>query len=180
MFCTISLSVGGAAINAVLCCSSPPRPLPAVRGGDVRAVAAGAGRGGRLRAAPALGRVPGLPAVPPLRPLLHVCSRRHLLLLPGRPPLPAGGTNHPGSLHLTPARRWFQRRFLKEAIIHFSFSLSQSCFCDHRNVWYLFLFAVWRRNSVDICVTAVVWRSQALCSRIKPSQLEVRFEKLSL
>lgn len=78
----------------------PPRPLPAVCGGDVRAVGAGVGRGGALHRAPALHSVCRLPALPPLRAVLHVRSRRHLLLLPGRPPLPPHRPNHPDQLQL--------------------------------------------------------------------------------
>lgn len=131
------------------------RSLPAVCGGDVRAVAGRAGRGGGLHRAPALGRVSRLPALPQLRPLLHVRSHRHLLLLPGRPSLPPRGPNHPDSLPLTLAGGW-------SFCYHHTFDLFISLLC---------------KGSVDNWVTATVWRSQALCSRIKTSQPSLGFEK---
>lgn len=46
------------------------------------------------------------------------------------------------------------------------FFFSLSLVCDH-HTFDIYSSAVWRRDSVDNCVTAVVWRSRALCSRIK-------------
>lgn len=82
-------------------CPFACRSVPAVCGGDVRAVASGFGCGGRLCGPPALHTVSKLPVVSQLRPLFHVCPCRHLLLPPRWSTLPPHWPNHPNSLPVT-------------------------------------------------------------------------------
>lgn len=72
----------------------PPRFLPAVCGGDVRAVVGGAGRTERLRRLPAHHSVSKLYAVHWLRSVFHVCPCWHLLLLPVWSTLPPDWSNN--------------------------------------------------------------------------------------
>lgn len=85
----------------ILTASLCTRSLPAVCGGDVRTVDTGVKCGGCLRSPPARGGVSGLPAVPHLWSVLHVCPHWDLLLSPGRTSFPPDWPSHPDTQSLT-------------------------------------------------------------------------------